>query len=77
MLITVCVVDELNRIVTLRRIACFTIDLVGIYFLFCVRLSMIHLWLVVWNMNLIFPIILGISSSLTFTHNPSFFRGVG
>ena len=33
-------------------------------------------WLVLWNMNLVFPIILGISSSqLTFT--PSFFRGVG
>ena len=34
------------------------------------------IWLVVWNMNFIFPITLGIlSSQLTFT--PSFFRGVG
>ena len=34
------------------------------------------IWLVVWNMNFIFPITLGIlSSQLTF--NPSFFRGVG
>ena len=33
------------------------------------------IWLVVWNMAFIFPIILGSSSQLTFT--PSFFRGVG
>ena len=34
------------------------------------------IWLVVWNIWIIFPIILGMSSSqLTFT--PSFFRGVG
>ena len=32
-------------------------------------------WLVVWNMNFIFPIILGISSSqLTFTHSIIFQR---
>ena len=33
-------------------------------------------WWVVWNMNFIFPIILGISSS-QLTLSPSFFRGVG
>ena len=45
------------------------------YNIYNIYILIIIYWLVVWNMAFRFPLILGMSSSLTFT--PSFFRGVG
>ena len=70
---TVCVVDELNSKHQKKNMSD---SWFSRYLLCCVRLSMIHLWLVVWNMNLIFPYI-GNFIIPTDELTPSFFRGVG